>query len=233
MSFVIHFFLLRNKTVSTFFFLTAKTTKTNFLYFRFIRFFITQRKSPIKIRFFYLFKQKKEDLNVQRLVKIFLIMSSFYVHHLSPLEEKWRGLWKSSLFFSNVYLRYIQKKSLNTLYYFTCNRWCMFSKVKTNRWSVLLDLLLEAKLNLNPWSANFAKWSNTLKQFVGKLPTNCLSVFDHFVRLALKGLRKTPERFKKAELQQYISISNFGPFVQLLLYFQSRSGVLFCENNRK
>ena len=32
------------------------------------------------------------------------------------------------------------------------------------------------------------KWSNTLKQFVGKLPTNCLSVSDHFVKLALKGL---------------------------------------------
>ena len=32
------------------------------------------------------------------------------------------------------------------------------------------------------------KWSNTLKQFVTKLPSNCLSVFDHFVGLALKGL---------------------------------------------
>ena len=41
---------------------------------------------------------------------------------------------------------------------------------------------------LNPLSANPTKWSNTLKQFVGKLPTNCLSVFDHFVKLALKGL---------------------------------------------
>ena len=152
MPFVIHFLLLllRNKTVSTFFFLTAKTTKTNFLYFRFIRFFITQRKSPIKIRFFYLFKHKKEDLNVLRLVKIFLIVSSFYVRDLSPLGEKWREFWKSSLFLSNVQLRYIQKKILNTLYYFTCNRRCMFSKLKTNRWSVLLDLLLEAKLNLNP-----------------------------------------------------------------------------------
>ena len=30
--------------------------------------------------------------------------------------------------------------------------------------------------------------SNTRKQFFGKLPTNCLSVFDHFVELALKGL---------------------------------------------
>ena len=38
--------------------------------------------------------------------------------------------------------------------------------------------------DFNPLSANFTKWSNTLKQFVGKLPTNCLSVFDHFVNLA-------------------------------------------------
>ena len=41
----------------------------------------------------------------------------------------------------------------------------------------------------NPLNANFTKGSNTLKQFVGKLPTNCLSVFDHFVGLAVKGLR--------------------------------------------
>ena len=41
---------------------------------------------------------------------------------------------------------------------------------------------------LNPLSANPTKWPNTLKQFVGKLPTNCLSVFGHFVNLALKGL---------------------------------------------
>ena len=41
---------------------------------------------------------------------------------------------------------------------------------------------------INPLSANPTKWSNTLKQFVGNLPTNCLSVFDHFVILAVKGL---------------------------------------------
>ena len=40
----------------------------------------------------------------------------------------------------------------------------------------------------NPLSANPTKWSNTLKQFVGKLPTNSLGVFDHFVGLVLKGL---------------------------------------------
>ena len=43
--------------------------------------------------------------------------------------------------------------------------------------------------NVNPLIANPTKWSNTFKQFVGKLPTNCLSVFDHFVGLALKGLK--------------------------------------------
>ena len=41
---------------------------------------------------------------------------------------------------------------------------------------------------LNPFSANFKRWSNTLKQFVGNLPTNCLSVFYPFVTLALRGL---------------------------------------------
>ena len=40
----------------------------------------------------------------------------------------------------------------------------------------------------NPLIANPTKWSNILKQFVGNLPTNCLSVFDHFMNLALKGL---------------------------------------------
>ena len=44
---------------------------------------------------------------------------------------------------------------------------------------------------INPLNANSTKWSNTLKQFVGNLPTNCLSVFDHFVGLALKGLTRT------------------------------------------
>ena len=41
---------------------------------------------------------------------------------------------------------------------------------------------------INPLSANPTKWSNTLKEFVGNLPTNSLSVFGHFVGLALEGL---------------------------------------------
>ena len=42
--------------------------------------------------------------------------------------------------------------------------------------------------HVKPLSANPTKWSNTLKQFVGNFPTNCLSMFDHFVILALKEL---------------------------------------------
>ena len=42
---------------------------------------------------------------------------------------------------------------------------------------------------VNPLSANPPKWSNTLKQFVVKLPTNCLSVFGHFVKLGLQGIK--------------------------------------------
>ena len=44
--------------------------------------------------------------------------------------------------------------------------------------------------SINLLSTNPTKWSNTLKQFVSNLPTNCLSVFDHFVKLALKGLNR-------------------------------------------
>ena len=45
-------------------------------------------------------------------------------------------------------------------------------------------LMKHDNLVFNPLSANPTKWSNTLKQFVGKFE------FDHFVGLALKGLRK-------------------------------------------
>ena len=41
--------------------------------------------------------------------------------------------------------------------------------------------------NVNPLSPNDPKkWSNTFKQFVGSY--HCLSVFDHFVGFAPKGL---------------------------------------------
>ena len=51
------------------------------------------------------------------------------------------------------------------------------------------DLPVHREIVINPLSANPTKWSNTLKQFLGKLPTNCLSVLNHFVKLAFKGLK--------------------------------------------
>ena len=39
----------------------------------------------------------------------------------------------------------------------------------------------------NPLNPNPRKWSNTLKHYISKKPTNCLGMFGHFVWLALKG----------------------------------------------
>ena len=60
----------------------------------------------------------------------------------------------------------------------------------------------------NPLSANPTRWSNTLKQFVGNMPTTCLNVFDHFMKLALKGLSNIILRF----LGFTISIKSFNCF---------------------
>ena len=64
---------------------------------------------------------------------------------------------------------------------------------------------------VNPLSANITTWSNTPKQFVSNLPTNCLSVFGHFVGLALIGLRDLTINLKFA--------TSFGDFenVKLLI----------------
>ena len=53
----------------------------------------------------------------------------------------------------------------------------------------LFQNLATEMFKVNPLSAKITKLSNTLKQFVDNLPTNCLSVFDNFVGLALKGLK--------------------------------------------
>ena len=69
-------------------------------------------------------------------------------------------------------------------------KYCVYMSLVINALSTLYvsntDLI---EFQLYPLSTNFTKWSNTLKPFVGNLPTNCLSVSDHFVGLALKGFR--------------------------------------------
>ena len=61
-------------------------------------------------------------------------------------------------------------------------------------WQVVVELkgkvttCLRSGAGVNPLSTNITKWSNTLKQFISKSPTNCLTVFDNFVGFALKVL---------------------------------------------
>ena len=95
---------------------------------------------------------------------------------------------------------YNQKISIWNLWNIECNivpwQWvkCYFQKnvnlvIGLNP-SCIWNLKISKQREIvNPLSANPTKSSNTLKQFVGKLPTNCLSLFDHFVGLALKGLK--------------------------------------------
>ena len=47
--------------------------------------------------------------------------------------------------------------------------------------------VIRKTLSFNPLSSNPTKWSNTLKEFVGK-SRRIVWVFDHFVNLVLKGL---------------------------------------------
>ena len=55
------------------------------------------------------------------------------------------------------------------------------------------EYLVRTARGLNPLSTNPIKWSKTLKQFVSNLPTNCLNMFDHFVKLVHKGLKRLKE----------------------------------------
>ena len=65
---------------------------------------------------------------------------------------------------------------------------------------------------INPLSAKFIKWSNTFKQIVGKLPTICLSVFDHFSGLAFKGLRLNVGKKKTRSTEAFAYFQCFNSF---------------------
>lgn len=65
------------------------------------------------------FKTQKERIGrAKSSENLTYCVSSFYTFYYSPLEEEGCGLRKSSLFFSNIYLCYILKKTLITLYCF-------------------------------------------------------------------------------------------------------------------
>ena len=112
-----------------------------------------------------------------------------FKHHLTRYISK--QFW-CSLYGTKNWILQFSFETQSSFCLFVCLFVCLFTR--------LLDSFAIAilKIKINPLSANFTKWSNTLKQFVGKLPTNCLSVFDHFVGLAFKGLKvldSTNERF--------------------------------------
>ena len=99
-----------------------------------------------------------------------------------PNSSQWDG-WNRYLFQNLPILLFPQNCSL---------LWSESTKLRyllffTWGWSVCAKMF-QSVVNGNPLSTNFLKWSDTLKQFVGKFPTNCLSVFDHFVGLSFRGL---------------------------------------------
>ena len=94
---------------------------------------------------------------------------------------------------------------------------CCYLKLFT-----ILNLFLQSKKcisSVNPLRPTSTKWSNTLTHFVGRLPTNCLSVFYHFVGLALK-------RFTWPFLNRNVH-GNWVEIKQLLNGFYFSSVILF------
>ena len=71
-----------------------------------------------------------------------------------------------------------------------CKIYLQFSKKKKKKKRWFKTFVWFPPRLINRLSPNFKKWSNTLKQFVSKLPTNGLTVFDHFVGLVLKKLKR-------------------------------------------
>ena len=78
---------------------------------------------------------------------------------------------------------------------------------------------------INPLSANTTIWSNTPKQFVGKLSSDFLSLFDNFVGLALKRIilirKKHKSQLIVANILAYNS-ANFSINFSYSIVFYSR-----------
>ena len=65
-------------------------------------------------------------------------------------------------------------------------------------------LKLEANVFFLTIEAPIPQNGQTLKQFVGNLPMNCLSVFNHFVKLTLKGLISKRKKNKKRSVKALV-----------------------------
>ena len=92
----------------------------------------------------------------------------------------------------------------------------IFSLVNTFSLTAVFD-------KINPLSTIPIKWSNTLKQFAGKLPTNCLRVFDHFVGLHIFMRHFNHTEFVTENLHQ--TLTSFC--ISFLLFFFHKQCWLF------
>ena len=98
----------------------------------------------------------------------------------------------------------LQEKTFNYLFFKKCSFFIYLDYNKDTRFTVIIPffnlvpisiyypsiflITFHSGMFINSVNANPTKWSNILKQFVGNLPTDCLTAFDHFVILVPKGL---------------------------------------------
>ena len=131
--------------------------------------------------------------------RTFFIWKKWFYHFPKQLTLTKEGfcLFKN---FSNSILKSLLQYLF--FFFFVCSQRLVRSFYETNIFHYVDLLVMAFRIDLrhiwsmisprrfffNPLSAIITKWSNTLKQFVGKLATNCLGVSDHFVGFALKGL---------------------------------------------
>ena len=111
--------------------------------------------------------------------------------HKEELHENVKEDWNISYFVPWVFFKFLK---LRKWYRITWNISHNCYPESLLWWVEIFWLCIELSLypkSLKALSINTTKWLNTLKQFVGTLPTNCLSFLDHFLKLALKGLMKS------------------------------------------
>ena len=119
--------------------------------------------------------------------------TTYFINKHSAIWPNHLTIWPAfleSFYVYDIALRGLQiKKTPYTKISSTGFKESWKSILRKSQLELFNKLIEENAFNFfNSLNANYTKWSNTLKQFVDKLSTNCLSVFDHFVKLALKGL---------------------------------------------
>ena len=119
--------------------------------------------------------------------------TTYFINKHSAIWPNHLTIWPAfleSFYVYDIALRGLQiKKTPYTKISSTGFKESWKSILRKSQLELFNKLIEENAFNFfNSLNANYTKWSNTLKQFVGKVSTNCLSVFDHFVKLALKGL---------------------------------------------